>query len=150
MAAFPFRTSNLYRVLAIITEYEMIDTLWIYHINMSVVTHLPMVCLPSKPIWEYPIKLVAMELISIVLHIQLRYHSCRGVSGFVTRRPCGVWVSGPTIFPLYIGPFVANLLHISWFVSSIEWTTLFLSCKYVLTVIITEILPPIFWLSSLE
>ena len=47
---------------------------------------------------------------------------CRGVSGFATDFPCGVWCRGLNTCLLHVGPPFGNrLLNISWAVGLTEW-----------------------------
>ena len=50
--ALPF-LGVLYERLAIITEFEMINTKCVYHIDMSTITHLPRMFLLQDILWEY-------------------------------------------------------------------------------------------------
>ena len=70
-----------YRMMTVIAEYEMINTLSIYHANISTITHSPMMFLPSDLLWENRIELVAMEL-----YIMFTFPSrifCWGVPGLL-------------------------------------------------------------------
>ena len=60
---------------------------------------------------------------------------CRGVSGFVTSCPCGVWGGGSTTFPLFVGLFFVNLLQLSLSVWGME-NILASLCWYILIVTI--------------
>ena len=54
---------------------------------------------------------------------------CRGVSGFATDYPCGVWCRGLTTFPLHVGPPFGNrILNNSWAVGLTSWIYLIFFC----------------------
>ena len=59
------------------------------------------------------------------LYVTSRYSTwifCRGVSGFATDCPCGVWCRGLTTCLLHVGPPFGNrLLNNSWAVGWTEW-----------------------------
>ena len=45
---------------------------------------------------------------------------CRGVSGHVTRCPCGVWCRGLSTCPCKSAQLLANIFQITWLARSIE------------------------------
>ena len=72
-------------------------------------------------LWEYRIQYGANG----PLYVTSSYSTwifCRGVSGFATDYPCGVWCHGLTTCLLHVGPPVGNrILNNSWAVGLTWW-----------------------------
>ena len=79
----------------------------------------PRMCLPLDLLSEYGIQHGAIG----PLYVTSGYSTwifCRGVSGFATDCPCGVWCRGLTTCLLHVGPPFGNrLLNNSW---AVAWT----------------------------
>ena len=86
------------------------DTWYLVFYNPST----PRMFLSLDLLWEYRIQHDANG----PLYITSGYSTwifCRGVSGFVTDRPCGVWCRGLTTCLLHVGPPFGNrILSNSW------------------------------------
>ena len=78
---------------------------------------LPRMFLSLDLLWEYRIQ----HGTNGPLYVTSSYSTwifCRGVSGFATDCPCGVWCRGLTTFLLHVGPPFGNrILNNSWAVS---------------------------------
>ena len=77
--------------------------------------------LPLDLLWEYRIQHGANG----PLYVTSSYSTwifCRGVSGFATDCPCGVWCRGLTTCFLHVGPPFGNrILNNSWAVGLTSW-----------------------------
>ena len=86
-------------------------------------------CNPSPP-WmflsldhlsEYRIQHGAIGPLYVIISYS-NWISCRGVSGFATDCPCGVWCRGLTTCLLHVGPPFGNrFLNTSWAVGLTYW-----------------------------
>ena len=65
--------------------------------------------LPLYILLEYWIEHVTIGLLYVMLTFPTRMFY-RGVPGFATDCPCGVWCRGLATFLLYVGPHFGNLL----------------------------------------
>ena len=78
----------------------------------STIPHLPGCFLSLDLLWEYRIQHGANG----PLYVTSSYSTwifCRGVSGFATDCPCGVWCRGLTTCLLYDGPLL-SLMFLKW------------------------------------
>ena len=57
---------RIWTMMAVFSEYELVDILWRQYTNVSAITHLPLMCLPLDPPWQYQIELVGLEIYCIV------------------------------------------------------------------------------------
>ena len=93
------------------------DTRYLVFYNTSP----PRMFLSLDLLWEYRIQHGANE----PLYVTSSYSTwifCRGVSGFATDCPCGVWCRGLTTCLLHVGPPFGNLiLNNSWAVGLTKW-----------------------------
>ena len=81
---------------------------------------------PLDILLEYWIEHVTFGLFYVMFTFPARI-LYRGVPGFATDCPCGVWCRGLTTCPLYVGSFFGNLVkNDRRFVSLAQWKTTFL------------------------
>ena len=92
----------------------VLNNILILGIWCSTIPHLPGCFLSLDLLWEYRIRHGANR----PLYVTSNYSTwifCRGVSGFATDCPCGVWCRGLTTCLLHIGPpFENRILNNSW------------------------------------
>ena len=69
----------------------------------------PWMFLPLDILLEFLIEHVSFGLLYVMFTFPARIFY-RGVSGFATDSPCGVWCRGLTTCPLYVGPLFGNLV----------------------------------------
>ena len=75
----------------------------------------PRMFLPLDLLSEYRIQHGAIGPLLCHIYSYSTWIFCRGVSGFATDCPCGVWCRGLTTCSLYVGPLFGNrLLNNSW------------------------------------
>ena len=93
------------------------DTRYLVFYNTSP----PRMFLSLDLLWEYRIQHGAKE----PLYVTSSYSTwifCRGVSGFATDCPCGVWCHGLTTCLLHVGPHFGNrILNNSWAIGLTQW-----------------------------
>ena len=81
----------------------------------------PRMFLSLDLLWEYRIQ----HGVNGPLYVTSSYSTwifCRGVSGFATDCPCGVWCRGLTTCLLHVGPPFGNpILNNSWAVGLTNW-----------------------------
>ena len=96
---------------------QYFDTRYLVFYNTSP----PRMFLSLDFLWEYRIQHGANGL----LYVTPSYSTwifCRGVSGFATDCPCGVWCRGLTTCLLHVGPPFGNrILNNSWAVGLTNW-----------------------------
>ena len=94
--------------------------LW-YPSHMISNTSPPRMYLSLDLLWEYRIQHCANG----PLYVTSSYSTwifCRGVSGFATDCPCGVWCCGLTTCLLHVGPSLGNrILNNSWAAGLTYW-----------------------------
>ena len=77
---------------------------------------------PSPPRMFLPLDLLSEYRALYVTSSHSTWILCRGVSGFATDCPCGVWCRGLTTCLLHVGPPFGNrLLNNSWAVGLTKW-----------------------------
>ena len=80
----------------------------------STIPHLPGCFCPWNLLWEYRIQHGANGPLFVTSSYST-WILCRGVSGFATDCPCGVWCRGLTTCLLHVGPPFGNrILNNSW------------------------------------
>ena len=114
---------------------QYFDTRYLVSYNTSP----PRMFLSLDLLWEYRIQHGANG----PLYVTSSYSTwifCRGVSGFATDCPCGVWCRGLTTCLLHVGPPFGNrILSNSWAVGLTQWIMNFIFF-YVLTYAIIYVL----------
>ena len=86
------------------------DTRYLVFYNTSP----PRMFLSLDLLWEYRIQHGANGPLYVTSSLST-WIFCRGVSGFVTDFPCGVWCRGSTTYLLHVGPPFGNrILNDSW------------------------------------
>ena len=86
------------------------DTRYLVFYNTSP----PRMFLSLDLLWEYRIQHGANGPLYVTSSYST-WISCRGVSGFATDCPCGVWCRGLTTWLLHVGPLFRNrILNNSW------------------------------------
>ena len=94
--------------MVFVLNNTMILSIW-----CSTIPHLPG-CFSLDLLWEYRNRHGANG----PLYVTSSYSTwifCRGVSGFATDCPCGVWCRGLTTSLLHVGPLFGNrILNNSW------------------------------------
>ena len=107
------------------------DTRYLVFYNTSP----PRMFLSLDLLWEYRIQHGANG----PLYFTSSYSTwifCRGVSGFVTDCPCGVWCRGLTTCLLHVGPPFGNrILNNSWAVGLTYWIMNLIFCVLTYAVI---------------
>ena len=90
----------------------------------------PRMFLSLDLLWEYRIQHGANR----PLYVTSSYSTwifCRGVSGFATDCPCGVWCCGLTTCLLHVGPPFGNrILNNSWAVGLTWWIINLIFCVF--------------------
>ena len=71
--------------------------------------HLIVTVVPLDILLEYWIEHVTFRLLYVTFTFPTRIF-CRGVPGFATGCPCGIWFRGLTTCLLYVGPLFGNLV----------------------------------------
>ena len=94
----------------------------------STIPHLPGCFCPCILLSEYRIQ----HGTNGPLYVTSSYSTwifCRGISGFATDCPCGVWCRGLTTCLLHVGPPFGNrIINNSWAVSLTKWIIYLIFC----------------------
>ena len=103
---------------------QQFDTRYLVFYNTSP----PRMFLSLDHLWEYRIQHGANG----PLYVTSSYSTwifCRGVSGFATDCPCGVWCRGLTTCLMHVGPPFGNrILNNSWAVGLTWWIMNLICC----------------------
>ena len=106
--------------------YIVINNTLILGIWCSTIPHLPGCFCPWTFFENIGFHTVLTDPFMSHLATQL---GCRGVSGFATDCPCGVWCRGLTTWLLHVGPPFGNrILNNSWAVGLTKWIINFIFC----------------------
>ena len=96
--------------LVFVLNNTFFDTRYLLFYNPSP----PRMFLPLDLLWEYRIQHGANGPLDVTSSYST-WLFCRGVSGFATDCPCGVWCRGLTTCLLHVGPPFGNrILNKSW------------------------------------
>ena len=105
----------------------------------------PRMFLSLDLLWEYRIQHGAANGPLYVTSSYSTWIFCRGVSGFATDCPCGVWCRGLTIWLLHVGPPFGNrILNNSWAVG-LTWWIIYLTICVLTYAIIYVLIRQIFF-----